>query len=182
MNALEIKPGKYRARDGSIVTVTNPTDQYWVGHGYAWRAADAKGIEFFVTADGRYRLYGDRKRMEAPLDLIERIEDEPKAEEKCQQKFPLRFAVSGMDAASVGDDQTCVVTAASSRENLVDETLKQFTAEFLSLGWRAKVAALEAKIARLEAENESLSRQLRSRALNSEPASAGKVWRWSPMV
>lgn len=43
-------------------------------------------------------------------------------------------------------------------------------------------AVLNAKIARLEAENESLSRQLRSRELNKEPATGGKVWRWSPLV
>lgn len=171
MNALEIKPGKYRTRGGYIVCVDSDQKRPGMFLGMVG------GILFDWHGNGRANAF---REMQA--DLIERIEDEPKAEEKCQQKFPLRFAVSGMDAASVGDDQTCVVTAASSRENLVDETLKQFTAEFLSLGWRAKVAALEAKIARLEAENESLSRQLRSRALNSEPASAGKVWRWSPMV
>lgn len=45
-----------------------------------------------------------------------------------------------------------------------------------------KEAALNSKIARLEAENESLSRQLRSRERNKESAGTGKKWRWGPMV
>lgn len=37
-------------------------------------------------------------------------------------------------------------------------------------------------IANLEAEVESLSRQLRSREINAETVSTGKRWRWSPLL
>jgi hypothetical protein len=43
-------------------------------------------------------------------------------------------------------------------------------------------AMFNERIARLEAENESISRQLRSREVNKEPVSTGKRFRWSPMV
>lgn len=249
MSALEIKPGKYRTRDGSIATVTNPADQYWVDHGYAWRAADANGAEFFVTADGRYRskeLYGDCKRTEWPLDLIERIEDEPKAEEKTVGIRKYEY-VCGIDLAS-GSDQTGVAWPFPVASNVIwesgprklDDSERRYIsdgawrsikshrrfddddreaceksqriegnyvlseAEYDALAQAARVvdtantyakeacgivgnaqAALDEatkRIARLEAENESLSRQLRSRALNSEPVTTGKPWRWSPMV
>lgn len=44
------------------------------------------------------------------------------------------------------------------------------------------LAALEAKVAKLEAENESLSRQLRSRDLNREPVATKPVFRWGRPV
>lgn len=52
---------------------------------------------------------------------------------------------------------------------------------------QAKGAGLSAlcaqkTIANLEAEVESLSRQLRSREINAETVSTGKRWRWSPLL
>lgn len=55
--------------------------------------------------------------------------------------------------------------------------------------WRAiatsRQAALDAaakRIAALEAECESLSRQLRSREINAEPVVTRPAWRWSPLL
>lgn len=183
--ALEIKPGKYRTREGSVLEIVHQSDHYWFERGYAWRAISDLGREVFLTVDGRYRsqaLYGNEARHDSPLDLIERIEDEPKHWTPIAPMFPLMPVSVGLDVSAVGKDQTCVVTGAIDRRALEDSKLHEFTLDVVSLAWRARVSELEAKIARLEAENESLSSQLRSRAINAEPASSGKVWRWSPLV
>lgn len=171
MSALEIKPGKYRTRNGEVATVRR--DQFYL-NGFVGNVC---GKHCSWHTDGRASMYS-----ETGADLIERIEDEPKYGAPIAPAFPFMPVSVGLDVAATGKDQTCVVTGAIDHRALEASKLHEFTLDVVSLAWRARVSELEAKIARLEAENESLSRQLRSRAINAEPASSGKVWRWSPLV
>lgn len=203
MSALEIKPGKYRTRGGCIVTVTNPADQYWIDHGYAWRVIDVSGQDTFVTVDGRYRsnqLYGVDANDESPFDLIERIEDEPKAEESARRYITdgawqniVKKRGYGEEARDFSEKaqraEGNVVVAAEEFDLIVAaarviDTANTYAKEACGIVGNAQAALDEAtkRIARLEAENESLSRQLRSRKLNSEPVTTGKKWRWSPSL
>lgn len=236
MNALEIKPGKYRTRGGDVADVRR--DPYSDVESYIGKIGER---HCGWHKDGRASMY-----CETDADLIERIEDEPKAEEKTVGIRKYEY-VCGIDLAS-GSDQTGVAWPFPVASNVIwesgprklDDSERRYIsdgawrsikshrrfddddreaceksqriegnyvlseAEYDALAQAARVvdtantyakeacgivgnaqAALDdatKRIARLEAENESLSRQLRSRALNSEPVTTGKPWRWSPMV
>ena len=198
MSALVIKPGKYRTHDGKVATIASIKDGVAEGtvgdgpfNGWCWLIED----------DG------------SNPHLIERIEDEPKAEDrsvkfrKCEipgfvdrtitkpvgtvhfraSRFPgddfhvsygAREEIRRVDG-NMYETQFCAAVKWCAQRNLKLITMGEWDGPPII---PEKEAALNAKIARLEAENESLSRQLRSRERNKEPASAGKVWRWSPMV
>lgn len=225
--ALEIKPGWYRTRDGGRIEVVSEAVAHIAAAGYAWEVRRESGDVFGVTADGRYWSKWLKPEMpDDSADLIERIEDEPKAEEGAV-KFRNYEYVCSVDLSS-GSDQTSVstvpvagkVTWASKPKSLrvpdddfhvsygAREEIRRVDGHMYETQFCAAVkwcaarnlklvamhewdgppicsdreAMLNGKIARLEAENESLSRQLRSRELNKEPATGGKVWRWSPLV
>lgn len=193
MNALEIKPGKYRTRDGRVAEVTGGS--VVMGDGRTYDVSGVIGPFFAPTAwmANGATWHPSHSIEEHGNDLIERIEDESKSEEKEVRLTGRQYAKGGFiespkfPEAMMNIDFGTVpvkgnIIAATDGRNIADPKSNDFIAEFLSLMWRSRVAELEAKIARLEAENESLSRQLRSRERNKEPARAGKVWRWSPMV
>ena len=234
--SLEVRPGKYRTRDGRVADVR--ADKWYTGH-FVGEAGDAKHLTW--DSDGR------RERgFQSSLDLIERIEDE-KAKE-CTVKFrkyeyltsfdrtitkpegtiglvpvvgkvlwesgPLRLASAPRQHVSDaaweaiekrdGKSGAIVVTREYVEEltrqrgcmyrtvEEIDDLERRANAQINEKStaschearmWaESELDAARAKIARLEAENESLSRQLRSREINKEPTSTGKRWRWSPMV
>lgn len=195
--ALEIKPGKYRTFEGDVVTI-----EYVLNHVAHGKTFSGQPVSFALLAHGV-----------SAGNLIERIEDEPKAEDrlvkfrKCEipgfvdRTITKPVGTVHLRASRFPDDDFHVSYGAREEIRRVDGNMyeTQFCAavkwcaqrnlKLITMGeWDGppiipeKEAALNAKIARLEAENESLSRQLRSRAINAEPASSGKVWRWSPLV
>lgn len=198
MSALEIKPGKYRTVDGKVATIASVN------------GCIAEG----AILDGPFSAYcwllDDNG---CNPHLIERIEDDPKAEDgsrivgavECSVEAgkPVRgfvtkaaydalWNVIGCERDSYIRELTtarCMVLTADEYDALVQtarvvDTANTYVKEACAVVGEVRAAVDHAKkrIASLEAENESLSRQLRSRELNKEPASAGKVWRWSPMV
>jgi hypothetical protein len=202
MNALEIKPGKYRTRDGQIVSVgLDMADPPQV-------IGRLNGAMMSWRSDGRAS-----NQKETPIDFIARIEDEPKAEDgsrivgavECsvgtgkqvrgfvtKAAYDALWNVIGCERDSYIRELTtarCMVLTADEYDALVQaarvvDTANTYAKEACAVVGevRAAVDHVKKRIASLEAENESLSRQLRSRALNSEPVATGKKWRWSPMV
>lgn len=186
---LEIKPGKYRTRCGEIARIDEVTESGPIGainglEGYEWFPGGK------TLKDGSPQVF----------DLIERIEDE-KAEDKCTVKLQKYEYVCGIDLADSRTDMSTATlvpvfgahsmvgnviqtteTTPFTNEKKYSEADHQFGVELVAMRWSARAAELEAKIAKLEAENESLSRQLRSRKINEKPVSTGKLWRWSPMI
>lgn len=104
------------------------------------------------------------------------------AREACEksQRIEGNYVLSEAEYdALVGAAATPTADMAEKKDNKT-EILRSIEAAVMP--WRARVDELMALCDKLEAENESLSRQLRSREINKEPTSTGKRWRWSPMV
>lgn len=203
MSALEVKPGKYRTRNGIDVDVVS-------NDGGSPELPFCGLVGSFAVC---WRSDGTSTRGYGTFDLIERIEDEPKAEEQnrivgaveCSVETgkPVRgfvtkaaydalWNVIGCERDSYIRELTtarCMVLTADEYDALVQaarvvEDCKFYVKTVEGFAQHAQAVTDEQRkqITRLEAENESLSRQLRSRERNKEPASARKVLRWSPMV
>lgn len=233
--ALEIKPGKYRTRDGRVAEVTGGS--VVMGDGQTYDVSGVIGPFFAPTAwmANGATWHPSHSIEEHGNDLIERIEDE-KAE--CTVKFrryeyfpsfdrtitkpegtfgvvpvagkvlwesgPLRLVsqprkhVSDAAWEAIQKSDVDTGTFSVTREYVEELTRKRgcmyrTVEEMDELERRANACGMdrdtsellafaERRIARLEAENESLSRQLRSRERNKESAGTGKKWRWGPMV
>ena len=200
MSALEIKPGKYRTRDGWMAEVTG--GPVIMGDGKTYDVSGLVGplrVPTAWMANGA-TWHPSHRIGEHGNDLIERIEDEPKAEDSVRRYITdaawqniVKKRGYGEEAMALSEKaqraEGNVVVAAEEFDLIVAaarvvDTANTYAKEACGIVGNAQAALDEAKqrITRLEAENESLSRQLRSRAINAEPASSGKVWRWSPLV
>lgn len=136
------------------------------------------------VSDAAWEVCRARYHPDAPADARQQLED------MHRRRGTVVLTVAEHDALTANrsknaDVEMCEILGRQLRASMATtKRANDSEAEWRTIA-EARQVALEAaakSIQALEAEVESLSRQLRSRAVNAEPVSTGKRWRWSPLV